>query len=170
MSALEELVDRIRSQYPAIPHAAAERAARLELTGLDLTAALPAGVTLEPIATGADEDAHVNAGRKLVRALGGHYAHNSQKRRSKVEPGISDSLIFFPRHRRFAFWEAKRVGGKQSSAQKLFQELCEACGIDYVLGPLEALEAWIIANSIACKEPDGSWTPLPFHPLMDDRC
>lgn len=160
---LEDLVDRIRTQYPAIPRAAAERAAKLELAGT-LHAA---GVTLERVAEDADEDAHVNAGRKLVRSLGGHYAHNSQKRRSKVEPGISDSLIFFPRHRRFAFWEAKRIGGKQSSAQKLFQELCEGCGLDYVLGPIEALETWIIAKAIAKKESDGSWTLLPFHPLID---
>src|SRR4051812_25864163 len=61
---------------------------------------------------GALEDEHVEAGDKLVRALGGHVVRNSQKRASKVTPGVPDRIYFFPAHRRAFWWEAKRDGGK----------------------------------------------------------
>ena len=31
----------------------------------------------------------------------------------------------------------------------------------------EKLEEWIITRTIGRKEADGTWTPLPFHPLID---
>lgn len=145
-----------------IPKERAEQAARREL---GMTGPI-AGAELE---TDALEDKHVNAGKDLVRALGGFVYSSVQKRRAKVTPGQPDTLIFFPRHRLMLWWEAKASWGRQSSAQRDFQELVEACGGHYVLGTYEQLEAWIIAHAIGRKEADGTWTPLPFHPLIEER-
>jgi hypothetical protein len=86
-----------------------------------------------------------------------------------VTPGVPDRRYYFPRHRLAFWWEAKRVGGKQSSAQKLFEEMCEACNDGYIAGPLVTLEDMLILMGIGRKEADGTWTPLPFHPLIEER-
>lgn len=167
----DEIVLAIRGGHPEIPLAMAERAARRELGMPESSAVHPDFARTEvlnaQLLDDALEDAHVDAGDKLVRALGGHVVRNSQKRASKVTPGVPDRIYFFPAHRVATFWEAKRIGGKQSSAQVLFQELCIASSWSYLAGPLSALEAFIVRTGIARNEIDGTWTPLPFHPLLD---
>lgn len=39
--------------------------------------------------------------------------------------------------------EYKSASGKQRPGQKLFQEMCEACGEPYVRGGLDELSAWL---------------------------
>jgi hypothetical protein len=154
----DEIVAGMRAQ--GVPVEMAERAARRELGQTGPIA----GAEIE---TDALEDVHVNEGKRLVRALGGFVYSSVQKRRAKVTPGQPDTLFFFPKHRLMVWWEAKASWGRQSSAQKLFEELCEGCGAHYVCGTFEVFEAWLITYGIGRKERDGTWTPLPFHPLID---
>lgn len=156
----DEMVLQMRGQ--GIPQHMAEAAARRELGMLGPIA----GAEIDD---GALEDKHVDEADKLVRALGGHVVRNSQKRASKVTPGIPDRIYFFPSHRRAFWWEAKKDGGKMSSAQEWFAELCAGCGWLHVAGPLVTLENMLMLLMIGRKEPDGTWTPLPFHPLIEER-
>jgi hypothetical protein len=66
-------------------------------------------------------------------------------------------MYFFPRSGKFAFWEAKKENGTQSTAQKYFQELCDACGVTYLLGPMRVLERWLVDAGVAHRLEDGTY-------------
>lgn len=164
----DEIVLQLRAQ--GVPLEMAERTARRELglqpinLGLvsrrELLAerALPMPeLDADAQLRDAEEDAHVEAADKLVRSLGGHVIRNSQKRASKVTPGIPDRLYAFPRHARWCWWEAKSEIGKQSSAQLWFQEICAGVGMPYVLGPKRMLDAWLVAEGIARVDEVGNF-------------
>lgn len=105
------------------------------------------------------EDEHVAAGDRLMRALGFEVVCFSQKKRAKVTPGIPDRR-YYRRPRQSlretwpavsCWWEAKADRGRQRPDQRAFQEMVEACGEVYVLGKLEVLKAWLVANHIAVR-------------------
>ena len=86
-------------------------------------------------------DAYQMAGCKVVIF--------AQPRATMQSAGIPDLLIFDPKTGTSWFMEVKRrqgpeyrkVNSKQSPGQVAFQELCEACGVEYILGGVaEALD------------------------------
>jgi hypothetical protein len=114
------------------------------LAGRPLSA--PAATVPDAPDTDALEDEHYQQGDKLIRALGGRVYSSVQKRRARVSPGWPDRKYFFPRLGLAVWWEAKSEDGKQRSAQREFQEACEACGEAYVLGTYDALCNWLVST------------------------
>lgn len=62
-------------------------------------------------------------------------------------PGIPDVESFLPslggRPRVLLKWECKAVGGRLRPEQAAYRELCLEAGIAHVVGPLDALIAWL---------------------------
>lgn len=85
-----------------------------------------------------DEDEEQAEVSKLFRAYGAIVRNTSQKRPSKVAPGIADLIVMFPNYYRGGFalwWEVKRqVGGEQRPDQIQFEKDCRASGWTYRLG------------------------------------
>lgn len=109
------------------------------------------------------EDEHQKESRRLMQALGFRVVNFSIKKRAKVTPGIPDTK-YYHTGRGLTFWhEDKAVWGRQSPAQRDFQEMAEACGERYVLGPHQALKDWLVAQGIAAEE-GGLLVPLPYTP------
>lgn len=107
------------------------------------------------------EAAHQLECRKLMRAFGFEVVSFSQPRKSKQTPGIPDTK-YYHRERHLTLWhEDKAEWGRQSPAQKKFQEMAEACGEIYVLGPLHMLHAWLLDTRIAARE-GALLVPLPY--------
>ena len=66
-----------------------------------------------------------------------------QNRPTRVTPGLSDLIVFWPDRRGVWFVECKAADGKQSIDQVKFQRACEAAGVPYVLAYSTAdLEAY----------------------------
>jgi hypothetical protein len=109
------------------------------------------------------EDEHQAESRKLMQALGFRVINFSQKRRAKVTPGIPDTKYYHVGRGLTLWHEDKAEWGRQSPAQRDFQEMAEACGEIYVLGKHQVLKDWLVAQGIAA--PEGSLlVPLPFTP------
>lgn len=103
---------------------------------------------------------------KQLRALGFRVISQSQPRHAKyLTPGIPDRLYFHRARGVAVYWEAKTATGEQSPSQKDFQDDCEACGWNYVLGTPDALYAWLIDHGIAAEE-GALLVPLPYTPLL----
>lgn len=83
-------------------------------------------------------DAYQMAGCKVVSF--------SQPRNTMQSIGIPDLKVYDPRTGTHWWHEVKRRQGPeykkvksfQSEGQRDFQELCESCGEEYIIGPLEA--------------------------------
>lgn len=83
-------------------------------------------------------DAYQMAGCKVVSF--------AQPRATMQSAGIPDLKVFDPRTgttwyhetKRRQGPEYKRVKSVQSPAQRAYQELCESCGEEYIIGPLDA--------------------------------
>lgn len=106
------------------------------------------------------EDEHRREGRRLMLALGFEHKNFSQKRRSKLSEGIPDDRFWHRRRRLFVWWEAKAEWGRQSPAQRNFQEMCDATGDPYVLGGIDALKTWLAEQRVASFE---NGNPEPMH-------
>lgn len=106
------------------------------------------------------EDEHVDAGDRLMRALGFDVVKFSQKRRSKVTEGVPDRRYYHRARRLFCWWEAKAEWGRQSPAQREFQDMCVECGDPYVLGGIDALRRWLTVYNVAAF--DENWNPEPM--------
>lgn len=66
-----------------------------------------------------------------------------------VTPGIADVEVFAPALG-FRFVHEVKIGhDRQSHAQKLYQERCDACGVAYVLGDREAAEDFLVWFGLA---------------------
>lgn len=107
------------------------------------------------------EQAH---GVQLLLSIGAEvYVSGTRRKRGDYQgtmqtPGIPDVEAFLKgafsqRDREAGYpdrlilkWECKRVGGRLSPAQQRYQELCAAARIAYVVGPLDALIAWLAAH------------------------
>lgn len=98
-------------------------------------------------------------GDVLMQKLGFEVIRFSHPGKTKQTPGIPDRRYYRrPReierpNGRFlqpalVVWvEYKSGTGRQRPGQKLFQEMCEACGEHYVLGGLENLNAWLMKHT-----------------------
>jgi hypothetical protein len=77
-----------------------------------------------------------------LRQLGIAVYWMSQARETGQTSGVPDILAFDPI--RGMFWvECKAKGGRQSEAQREFQQRCEWAGIPYVIGGLQEVEEWL---------------------------
>lgn len=122
-----------------------------------------AAVDTSHVDAGALEKAVEHAGDQLMRALGFEVIRFSHPGKTKQTPGIADRRyyrrprIIARRDGRFLapavslWWEAKSDSGRQRPDQRVFQELVEACGEAYVLGGVDALEAWLVARRIVVR-------------------
>lgn len=119
------------------------------------------GVEVPDVDEDALEKAIEHEGDKIMRGLGFEIVRFSQPRATKQTPGIADRR-YYRRHRlvetsygrKFVgalalWWEAKSATGEQTPAERLFQEMVEACGETYLLGTHEALIAWLVERRIA---------------------
>lgn len=152
------LVEQIMTQW-RVPRDKAEAAARREL-GIEPKTVLE---EIRDDALIADlEDDVVYAGDRLMQSLGFVPIRLSQKRRSKVTAGVPDRYYIHPRRKLALWWEAKSVRGSARPEQLQFQELCRSAGVHHVLGPLDALRAWLVENRVATFDADGTHHPVPY--------
>jgi len=96
------------------------------------------------------EQAH---GVQLLRAIGARvYVLGTVRRRgdhpgTMQTPGIPDVFAFLPKRegrRRPLWWEVKAVEGRLRLEQIEFQALCGESDLDHVVGPFDALIAWLV--------------------------
>lgn len=118
----------------------------------------PPGFRRDPNIDEDEEQAEVST---LFRAYGAVVLNTSQKRPSKVAPGMADLIVFFPARGFALWWEVKRqVGGEQRPDQAKFEEHCRACGWTYRLGDRFDAARYLLNLGIA--EPgDGPCGILP---------
>jgi hypothetical protein len=134
----------------------------------------------QPLPSGALEKSVEHAGDRLMLALGFVVIKFSHPGRTKQTPGIPDRRYYrvprvvgvtkMPDGRVFenrsdahvVWWEAKSATGTQRPEQKLFQELVESCGEQYVLGGLEKLNAWLLARGVVSGFEDNGTPILPL--------
>jgi hypothetical protein len=101
-------------------------------------------------------------GDKQMRALGFEVVRFSRPGKTKQTPGIPDRK-YYHRGRGFTlWWEAKSATGVQRPDQKIFQEMCEACGEIYVLGTDDDLFNWLIEHGIAARTVGELLISLPY--------
>lgn len=142
-----------------VPRDRALAAARRELGVTDVRSA----EALEE-ADAREEKAVVAACDKQLRALGFVVVNFSQPRATKQTAGIPDREFFHPGRGVFAKWEAKTANGRQSPAQRQYQEWCDAAGITYLLGTDQVVYDWLVAQGIAVRE-GALLVPLPYSPV-----
>jgi hypothetical protein len=116
-------------------------------------------------------------GDKVMLALGFKVIRFSQPRATKQTPGIADRR-YYRRPRApglggpwtatnmraeavVLWWEAKAATGKQTPAERDFQEEVEACGETYVLGTHDVLIQWLVDHQIATRAGD-TLEPVAF--------
>jgi hypothetical protein len=164
MSVLSEDEMRAQLRRQNIPARLIERAITMAKARGDVAGAQGIETPDEESMADALEDEHQAESRKLMRALGFEVVSFSQKRNSKQTPGIPDTK-YYHRGRRLTLWhEDKATWGRQSPAQKYFQEMAEACGEIYVLGKHQVLKDWLVEQGIAAEE-SGLLVPLPYTPI-----
>ena len=84
----------------------------------------------------------------LLARTGCTIARFSQARATMQTPGIPDRAVF-TWDGRFAWLEYKAPDGKQSAAQRRFQEDCERCGVPYLLvDDAQQLADWLGAHAM----------------------
>jgi hypothetical protein len=106
------------------------------------------------------EDTHAEEADKTMRALGFEVVRLSQKRRSKVTEGIPDRK-YYHRGRKLTFWyESKATWGRQSPAQREFQQMAIDTGELYALGTYDDLVKWLVDHKLATIE-NGVLEPIP---------
>ena len=74
----------------------------------------------------------------LYRVCGVRVISFVQTRKTMQTPGIPDLKLYHEKSGLTWWHEVKRPKGKQSRAQKEFQELAEACGEEYLIGGYDA--------------------------------
>lgn len=80
---------------------------------------------------------------RILEAYGAIVCNLSQPRNTMQAPGLGDLFVFLPRHKRTAWIEVKRPGGKQSDAQKGFEVMCRSCNQDYVCGGVQEVLVYL---------------------------
>jgi hypothetical protein len=140
-----------------IPRPLAEATARREL-------GLPGGLTDEQLQAREErlEKTIELEGDKQMRALGFEVVKFSHPGKTKQTLGIPDRRYYHRGRRLVLWWEAKSATGIQRPDQKLFQEMCEACGEIYVLGTDDDLFLWLIKNGIAARTAGDLLIGLPY--------
>lgn len=94
------------------------------------------------------EKAVEHDGDRLMETLGFEVVRLSQPRRSMVTIGLPDRRYYHRAKQLATWWEAKRVGGTQSAAQREFQAMVEAVGEEIVVGTDAALLDWARAKGL----------------------
>lgn len=149
LSAFEIMVNHLVSR--GWSRETAEREVRAQKPEL----AVPANVTPR------DEDEVVDAADALMRALGFDVVRLSQKRRSKITPGVPDRY-YLHRRRKISLWyEAKAPGGTLRPEQSEFQRMCQEAHVEHVAGGLPQLREWLEAMAFATFDAHGH--PEPVH-------
>lgn len=159
LTEFDRMVEQLMAQW-RVPREKAEAAARRELNIQPRSAmeALRDDALIAQL-----EDDVVEAGDRVMQALGFAVVRFSQKRRSKVTEGIPDRRYYHRRRRLVLWWEAKSATGRQRPEQREFQLLCDAVGDPYVLGGLVQLQAWLErAGVVSGWEPNGLPVPTPI--------
>lgn len=80
-----------------------------------------------------------------VYVLGGHRRAGDYQGTMQTE-GLPDVEVFLPMRvgrRVFLKWECKAVGGRLRPEQREYQELCLVADVYHVVGPFDALIAWL---------------------------
>jgi len=90
--------------------------------------------------TGEQLEAAVQASvMRFYASFGCEVARFSERRRSRIQKGWPDLVVFCPRKQTMWFHECKREShGVQSEDQRTIQGWAEACGVAYVLGGVQA--------------------------------
>jgi hypothetical protein len=93
-----------------------------------------------------DEDEVGHAFDLACEASGWHVTRTSQKRRSRVTPGMPDRFVAHPVHRLYAWVELKAPGGRLSAAQTEWIAAVRSAGcpvlvVDDVQSGMDALWA-----------------------------
>lgn len=161
-ASFEEIAGSLQRQY-GLSREDAERAAKRAVSPATAVNSLPGkgDRVLDAAELGKLEKEIEDQGDKVMRALGFEVVRFSHPGRTKQTPGIPDRR-YYSRRRRLAFWwEAKAPDGEQRPDQRVFQEMCEACGEPYVLGGLGDLKAWLTAHRVAVFDARGNPIPWP---------
>jgi hypothetical protein len=95
-------------------------------------------------------------GRDAVYVVGTHRRRGDYPGTMQT-PGISDVFAFLPPRapsprRTLLWWEAKRVGGRMTPEQVRFKDLVESAGLPHVVGPLDALLAFLVTEGYVQAE------------------
>lgn len=81
-------------------------------------------------------------GDEFMALLGFTPVRFSQPRKTMQTCGIPDRRYYSAQRQTVLWWEAKSEKGKQSGAQRRFQEMVEACGETYLVGTDDVLIAY----------------------------
>lgn len=88
----------------------------------------------------------------LLRSVGGWvWVLGTTRRRGDYQgtmqtPGLPDLIAAV--HGRMLMVECKAIGGKLSHAQVAFQVACQDCGVHHVVGGVDEVLAWLVAQGI----------------------
>lgn len=106
------------------------------------------------------EKAEQALGERIMASFGFTIWRLSQARATMQTPGFPDVFFTAPGH--LVAWEAKRVGGVQRPAQKVFQAAWGAAlpgqYFTYLLGPSGVVEDWLVEQGYAKRM--GAGAPL----------
>lgn len=108
---------------------------------------------------------------RLLRSLGAMvYVLGTVRRRGDYpgtmqSPGLPDLLAFVPvppdrRLRRFLSVEVKAPGGRLRPAQAVWRDWCAAAGLAHVIGGLDEVIAWLLAEGVLRRE-EVAWYRQP---------
>ena len=106
---------------------------------------------MTPLAARSEKAIQADA-EQLCRMAGCTVFHMSQARATKQTAGIADAFVTAPTVGTACWYECKKPGGVQSPAQREFQSACERSGVTYVLGGIDAMEAWLIQIGLARRD------------------
>ena len=108
------------------------------------------------------EDDVVEEADRIMRALGFTVIRLSQKRASKVTPGVPDRYYLHPRRKLALWYEGKSSTGRARPEQLQFQQLCRDTGVHHVLGGLDRLREWLTWQRVATFDENGMPQPIPI--------
>ena len=106
---------------------------------------------------------------RLLRTLGAEvYVLGTVRRRGDYpgtmqSPGLPDLLAFLPRgkERRQVWIEVKASNGRLSPPQLAFREHCRGGGIEHIVGGVDSVIAWLVAEGYLRESPGRHGTLLP---------
>jgi len=108
------------------------------------------------------EKAEQHAGVQLLRTacraqvyVLGHARPKGDRQATMQSPGLPDVEGFLPRPGGgavFFKWEVKRTGGRLSPAQVDYRARCLEAGVAHIVGDLDALIAWLIAEGFLRRD------------------
>jgi hypothetical protein len=67
---------------------------------------------------------------------------------TRMTPGLSDLVVFFPRIRTLLFFECKRRGETLRPSQEVFRDHCASCDVAFAWGGVEQAKTWLKARGL----------------------